>query len=273
MEPVPKIAFSFWEGTQFTYMHYLTMLSFSKFNPDFRIIIYTTNKSENKVLNWSSHEQKLQYTNFYDFNKLKDIPNLEIQPLDINAEIGYDQEISSVWKSDIIRVKKLMEHGGFYIDFDTLFIKKIDEALIHLPNDIGLNYYHGVFNNAFIVSRPNGIVITKIYEEMIRRLRSNFLNNNYMFFGSTLITPLIMNNIILKRIVFFIPNEMTCPYLFNEMDKLFYTNINKITDNTFCIHWYNGDVLSRKYCSNFIYGKEINENKCIFEKLLMCVLA
>ncbi len=272
MEPVPKIAFSFWEGDQFTYMHYLTMQSFAKFNPDFQIIVYTTAESENKTINWTTHEHKQQYTNLYDFNKLKEIPNLEIIPLDINKEIGYNDALSSVWKSDIIRIKKLMEHGGFYIDFDTLFINKIDETLINLPNDIGLNNYCWVFNNAFIVSRPNGIVITKIYEAMINRLQSKSFENNYMFFGSRLITPLIMNNNTLKQLVYYIPNEMTCPYIFSEMNKLFYSNVNQITDKTFCIHWYNGDESSRKYCCNFKYGTSIDENNCIFEKMLMRTL-
>ena len=272
MEPVPKIAFSFWEGNQFTYLHYLTMSSFAKFNPDFRIIIYTTNISENKTVNWTSNEHKQQYTNLYDFNKLQEIPGLEIKYVDINEELNYTGEMSSVWKSDILRIKKLYEHGGFYIDFDTLFINKIDDSLINLPNDIGLNKYHGVINNAFIVSRPNGVIIKRWYDEIMNLLKSNALNDGYMRFGSTLITPLIMNNQVLRDTTYFIPNEMTCPYLWNEMGKLFYSNIDQLTSKTFCLHWYNGDTSSRKYCSELTQNTVINADKCIFEKLLMRVL-
>ncbi len=272
MTLVPKIAFSFWEGSQFTYMHYLTILSFAKYNPTFRIIIYTTN-TDNKLITWNTHEHKQQYTNLYDFNKLKDIPGVEIEYIDINSEIDYSGELSPVWKSDIIRIKKLFDHGGFYIDFDTLFINAIPDSLINLPNDIGLNTYHGAINNAFIVSRPGGIVIKNIYDAIINILKRNSIENKYMLFGCTLITPLIFNNKELKELTYFIPNDMTCPYLYDDMYSLFYTNNNKTTSNTFCLHWYNGAIHSRQYCSTFTHDVVINENKCIFEKILTKVLS
>jgi hypothetical protein len=253
-------------------MHYLTILSFAKFNPDFRIIIYTTNTKSN-LITWNTHEHKQQYTNLYDFNKLKDIPGVEIIYIDVNSEIDYSGELSPVWKSDIIRIKKLYDHGGFYIDFDTLFINKIPDSLINLPNDIGLNTYHGAINNAFIVSRPRGVVIKHIYDAILNILKTNSIDNTYMLFGSTLITPLIFKNKILNNLTYFIPNVMTCPYLWNEMGKLFCSNIDQTNDSTFCIHWYNGDHTSRQYCSTFTPDTEINENRCIFENKLKRVLS
>jgi hypothetical protein len=67
--------------------------------------------------------------------------------------------------------------------------------------------------------------------------------------------------------VYYIPNEMTCPYLSDEMNKLFFTNINQTTENTFALHWYNGNIDSRNYCSNFDINT-INKERCIFEKIL-----
>jgi mannosyltransferase OCH1-like enzyme len=268
---IPKIAFSFWEGNQFTYLHYLTIASFSKYNPDFKIIIYTTNTINNVLVLWNTGEQSKRYENLYDINKLKDIPNVSFHYIDINHELQYSGVLSNVWKSDIIRIMKLYDHGGIYIDFDTLFIKKIDERLLNIDKDIAFNTYYGIINNAFIVSKPRNNTIKYILDNISNKLKAGDVSLTYMQFGPTLITQLIKNTSYESNI-YYIPNEMTCPYLCDQMNLLFNSNVDLIKEDTFCIHWYNGDTHSRNYCSTFDVNN-IKKDDCIFNKLLIDLLS
>ena len=262
MSKIPKIIFSFWEGNQFTQLHALTMYSCALYNPDFKIIIYTTDDIVFEI-QYGSNEHNFKYTNIYNINLLKNIPNLEFVNVNIHSEINFQGKLSPVWKSDIIRIFKLYEHGGIYIDFDILFINKIPEYLLNIKEDCGFNKYDNTVNNAFILSTKNCNFINKVKDEILLKFKSNNINYEYMQFGPTLINSLITND----DSIFYIPNDMTCPYIWNEMDKLFLSNINNVTSNTFCIHWYNGSNISREYVNNFNI-KNINKNKNSFENIL-----
>jgi mannosyltransferase OCH1-like enzyme len=267
MTIIPKIAFTFWEGLQFTYLHALTIETFQKHNPDFRIIIYISYNKNNNLVMWSSNEQKKIYNNLYDINLLKNIPNVEFIEVDLNKILNYNGVLSSVWKSDIIRLMKLYEHGGMYIDFDILFIKKVPESLLKIDK-IMFNTYKNIINNAVIISNKQNNILKILINEIMKIINNNDIKNSYMQFGPTLITRIIHNNENLQKDVYYIPNDMTCPYLWNQMDKLFLTNKDQTTKDTFCIHWYNGAPVSRDYCINFDI-KKINKNNNIFEKILI----
>lgn len=263
---VPKIAFSFWEGEQFTYLHYLTFHTFSIHNPDYIIKIYTSTKTTSELVKWNTGEHSKLLTNTCDFYNLATIPNLEIIHITIEKELNYHLPLSSVWKSDIVRIIKLYEHGGVYIDFDTLFINKIDESLLSMQYDLGCNTYGDIINNAFLIARPRSPIVKVILDAILSKLRKNTISNDYHQFGPYLITDLLLHTS-LKNNIYFIPNDMTCPYLWNEMDKLFYSSIVQYTDKTFCIHWYNGGPTSREFCSSFSIDS-LDKTRNNFEFLL-----
>src|SRR5689334_4813401 len=49
---IPKIAFTYWSGIQFTYLHYLTIQTFLHYNKDYEFILYL-GKSGEKT-NWTT---------------------------------------------------------------------------------------------------------------------------------------------------------------------------------------------------------------------------
>jgi len=263
---IPKIAFSFWEGKQFTYLHYLTFFTFSKFNPDYDIIIYQTQAEDSPLVRWNTMEQNTILSNTYDIYRLKELPRVQFVEVDIKKEIGYEGPLSSVWKSDIIRILKLYEHGGIYIDFDTLFIGSIPESLLTIHQTIGFNMYNQCINNAFMIAQPKSTIAECILNEIRGRLHSRQVTEEYQQFGPALITRLIMNTP-LQQQVYFIPNQMTCPYIWNQMDILFHTTIPHHTHETFCIHWYNGGPISRAYCASFSM-EQVHSEHNNFEWLL-----
>ena len=180
MSKIPKIIFSFWEGNQFTQLHALTMYSCALYNPDFKIIIYTTDDIVFEI-QYGSNEHNFKYTNIYNINLLKNIPNLEFVNVNIHSEINFQGKLSPVWKSDIIRIFKLYEHGGIYIDFDILFINKIPEYLLNIKEDCGFNKYDNTVNNAFILSTKNCNFINKVKDEILLKFKSNNINYGALY--------------------------------------------------------------------------------------------
>ena len=164
----------------------------------------------------------------------------------------------------------MSEHGGMYIDFDILFIKRIPDHLF-TSNKILWNTYHGVINNAIILSNKDNVCLQRIKDSIYERLSTQNVNHEYMQFGPTLITHLIKDNEQYEEHVEYLPNEYTCPYLYNEMHTLFFTDIDQTTDETFAIHWYNGSAHAREYGHQFQI-ENIREENCIFEKLLYNVI-
>lgn len=265
---IPKVAFTFWEGKQFTYLHALTVISFHKYNPEYKIIIYLSNNVDCDLVQWNTEEQSLQYTNLYNIYELQKINNIEIVDTPVKIQ-GYDGPLSSIWKSDIIRLVKLYEHGGIYIDFDMLFIGKIPYQLLN--NDkLMLNYYVGSYSNGFMISKKENKIIKICLEDILFKLQNNIIYTEYMQFGPNLLNRIINDNK-LNDEIHLIPIEYNIPYLPTEIGLLYSSSIDKTTDDTFVIHWYNGSKLSRQYCNN-LNILNINPSSCIFEKKLYHVV-
>jgi hypothetical protein len=49
---IPKIVFTYWEGDQLSELHYLTIYSLHKYNPELDIIIYTDENPKNILREW-----------------------------------------------------------------------------------------------------------------------------------------------------------------------------------------------------------------------------
>ena len=56
---IPKIVFTYWEGDQLSELHYLTIYSLHKYNPELDIIIYTDENPKNILREWNTHEHSI----------------------------------------------------------------------------------------------------------------------------------------------------------------------------------------------------------------------
>ena len=127
---IPKEIFFFWEGDKMSWMRYMTLYSFRKFNPDWRIILYVNKNGRFKETPWSNHNVQdfFSYDGDDYFNKISEL-NVEVIEWDIhdNNLIETDIEISPSQKSNFLKWYKLYETGGIYSDMDILWFKPIDD--------------------------------------------------------------------------------------------------------------------------------------------------
>lgn len=247
VQEVPKIAFTFWEGDQFSFLHYITIHSFAKYNPDYKVIIYSSTNLSDININWDTHEHSVNIEyNLDDIHRLKELPNVEFKIVDFDKEFNTSKPISSIYKSDILRIIKLYEHGGMWIDFDILFLKKLPESILKLPqNNIGIFEYGNVLPIGFIVSNKGNILLQHLLN-LARSILENAEYENYQKFGTFIWTPL-KNIPEFKQHITIYPTHYIYPYLWNEGEEMYYSNIDKIKEDTYGIHWYNGAVVTKKY--------------------------
>jgi hypothetical protein len=274
MNNIPNIAFTYWEGSQLSLLQYYTIYSFCKYNPLYEVIIYTSDDIIEFDINNLNHPSKINISkekqiSLFELSKIK---NVKINHIDILAELNSKIKISCpVKKADMVRIAKLYEHGGIWIDMDILFIKSIPEDIIKNTKDISYFTYGGTIATGFVISSPRNKAITYIYNKCIKMLQVTSDISDYQVFGPNLFRHCAFNNIELFSDCIYLDNNVVYPYKWNEPQIFFFTNDDYVKDNTICIHWYNGNEHSRNYINGFDNTK-INPEKCVFEKYLYKIL-
>ena len=122
---IPKIAFTYWDMSNLTFMHYLTLYTFKKHHPDWTIVLYyPTKRVTNK--SWHSNENKL---NVSTLNYISELSKLNIEIIEINFEYEFPNipyYLSEVIKSDLFRLYACNTSGGVWIDMDTFWINSLE---------------------------------------------------------------------------------------------------------------------------------------------------
>ena len=264
---IPKIVFTYWEGDQLSELHYYTIYSLHKHNPDLDIIIYTSTNPTNILVQWNTpeHSVKIQKT-----IKLDDIVSInrdkiKLVAIDFKANYNVDNDISCIYKADFTRIVKLYEHGGIWFDMDILFTKPLPDYLFTTNADIFLFRYSNVIPTGFIACAPRTKMLTQLYSTAMSITHSGKLND-YQAIG-----PILWETVYRvtdKRGVIMLPTECIYPLVWNRIDALFNpTNGNIIKNYTFGIHWYNGGVSTKDFINRFD-KTNINPERSLFEALI-----
>ena len=148
--------------------------------------------------------------------------------------------------TDYVRLYTLYHYGGIYMDTDVELLKNIDCFLKHKA-------FSGFENNMLI---PTGIIGAEKGNEWIEYLMSYYNDKHFINEDNSLnIQPNtgIITNMTLKKYnliandefqilsnsVALYPHDFFCP-------KSHITNEINITENTYCIHHFNGSWISKK---------------------------
>ena len=273
---VPKLCFTFWEGPQFSKLHYMTILSLSKLNPGMDIIVYTSSGASDILKEWSTDEHSLRLTNIVDMREVSKISDkITIKHVDFMEEYGIRNDMSPVYKADMIRICKLHEHGGLWFDFDILFIKPLPDYLF--DSDIDMLYFAYDVPNGFvittglIISMPNTEYLTGLKDRMLAVL-SDATNNGYQKIGPDLWT-LHYNHCTSNGVqrVHRLSNTLAYPYDFTTIHQFVNSRIDRVRSDTFCMHWYNGNNAVRRVL-NTIRLDRIDPRKSTLHKYIYRIL-
>ena len=259
---ISKIFFTYWEGDQLSQLHYYTILSLQKLNP---------NSTNTLKIQWNSGEHKNKFNKTISFN---DFNNIEIKKIDFEKEYSISESISCVFKADFVRIAKLYEHGGLWFDFDILFIKTIPEYLFNSNIDLYYFEYGETIPTGLILSTSRNILIEKLFIEATQIIKNMNIGNSYPY---QILGPNLWNKIIKEFDTNYIQNNTIClptsiiyPYIWNNIGQFFIQNntTDLIQENTIGIHWYNGGADSKNYINSNNLDLNLNPNSSIVNKYL-----
>jgi len=248
---IPRIFFTYWEGDQLSKLHYYTILSLTKLNPNQKIIIYTSKEVSSVLVAWKSNEHNQKINK--NIIKLSDIININpslisLEAINFPKKYGINNNISVVYKADFIRVAKLYEHGGLWFDFDLLFISKIPDE--YFTSDIDLYYFKisNVVPTGFLLTTPKNKIIKEIMDNQYEILKNG--KKEYQYIGPTLWGAIFDKYEDLGNAEC-LDNPIVYPYAWNKIEKFFETNDEGyFKTNTIAIHWFNGAESAKKFINN-----------------------
>ena len=220
---IPKIIhFIFFGYTEFTFIHYYSIKTANIHNPSYTIYLYNYIEPTNNLW-WNLSKKYVQVI------------------LTTPPESIYNNSLNSyAHKADIIRLQKLIEYGGIYLDIDIWTNKSYDDLLQTNKSCImGLQASNTQFEglcNAVILSKPNSEFLKLWLEEY-----KSFDNTQWDYHSVHLPYKLskIYDNLINIK-----PQQSFFPVSWWNFDDLFKKSTNTdILDNSYCLHLWESHLM------------------------------
>lgn len=235
--PIPKIIHLIYlKGIEFSSFHYGCVKSMIKHMSDYKIVIYNDIQPiGNKY--WDGIKRYVSIENINPPNAFDEYPLKFIQ-----------------YKADVIRLEKLYEHGGIYLDLDMLIVKNFE----HIINT-GKSFYiseegnkgDGLINS-FIASKPKNGFIMKWLETFKIGLRMD--NWAYHIRESNKMLLDKKKHYLLKYSIEILESKYFFPFKWMEYDK--FINIEEnLTEDVCGVHLFE-TILERYLHNNKYFEKD-----------------
>jgi hypothetical protein len=238
---IPKILYTYWGNSKLSWLRYLTIVSFKKYNPEYEIKVYYPIELT-KNISWETKEQDGEFDGEDYFDKLKDIA--EVIPFDVEP-LGFSNSLPEVHKSGIFRYYMLSHYGGVYCDMDILFTKPIN-----LPDVSGIYSYQGYYSDGFLACEKYNPVYSLIYENL------QISTTDYQAYGPN------QWYCIKPEGLFNTPKEYLYYYDADNLDKLF-DKVSELPEESLGVHWYGGHPKTREWENLLTSENYINYNNTI----------
>lgn len=271
---IPKILHLYWgKNKKLSFMKYMTVYSFNKFNPDWTIKIHYPKRTNFNESWYTPHQKSYHYVGEDCFSKLFDIPNVIGCEVDFDSDFTCAKDLPEVIRSDVYRLKLLSEEGGFWSDFDVLYIKPMGRASFNKHEnkevDAIIAYHYSSNRIGFLGGRPrsDGLYgrILDFYNHM--KEKDLYETDGYQGFGRFLFDSYFIYSDQSKAEmkdrfgvdVLNMPVETVYPVLANRISLLYEKELD-ISKNTIGIHWYSGNRITSSF-ENTYEPQHIDGNK------------
>jgi GT2 family glycosyltransferase len=262
---IPKKLHLYWDRTsRMSKLQTFTIDSFHRLNPDWPIYIYRP------IQDYIGSDSYIpDYAGEDSFHIVENKEYVNIINIDIR-DYGISLDLHNILRSDILRYHLLYNYGGVWSDFDVIWLRPMDyfhniEYIGNAtPDEIG-----SVVSMRYTTTSEHNIsvMMSSVKNEFIKSLvdKTNEIQNSsqvrrHQMFGTEMLDRLYPN---LSDVTTKFPDvvglnyETFFPYSILNMTALYDRNdLHYINNNVMCIHWFNGNVLSKKFVNEDGYKKD-----------------
>lgn len=236
----------YWEGETMSWLRYMTLYSFCKFNPDWVVELHLSVEKPIPGKNWKGFEEQ-DFHVYKGDNYFDRIQDLNIQIIEHET---VRNDLSPAHKSDLFQWRILTRENCFYADMDILFVQpiaqiydevKYSHTVISFTKDAS---DWGYFSIGFIGSDGNNKFFQDVYNQAVKM--STRSQNRYQGCGVEAVNQTLghpdwgrMCKKYVKLIAYNLPMEVVYPFLWNEGKKR-WVETHKLPEQCIGIHWYGG---------------------------------
>lgn len=263
MKNIPKIAHFYWGNKVLPYLRYLTLYSFKKYNPDWKINLYVPKVLQSEM-SWTSSEHKFTIS-CEDYSNRVEGLGIQVIPFDFDI-IGVSNTVSEVLKSDFLRWYLLSTQGGLWSDMDILFFRPVSQISMDEKVSTVLCFHEGYYSVGFMMASSNNSIFKYLHD----KVKSCFNPCAYQSIGRTLLDTSLKDVRKLcnrfPEIVHNLPMGVVYPVNWSKVGKVCTTNMNILKPESIGLHWYAGSQLLGYWIN------EVNENTYMKHDNVLCNL-
>jgi hypothetical protein len=265
---IPQRLYLFWDGSPMSWLQMLTVMSFHKYNPTWKIYVYEPNVSYRQLArntyipdytgkDWYPKLRELEYVKFVSFNL---------------SEFGIKPDAHGIQCSDQWRARMLYNNGGMYSDFDVLWLKPMTE-FVNIecngdPRDFDMlvslsQYTKGYHSNSNLIAEQGSKLLKNIIERQ-KEVKPPYAHQAYYLDIINRTYPTLESIRKVYPRVMAVQYKTFFPYglydlkrLYNKTDltPILEKNTYVIDRDVMAIHWYNGAKESKDYVNKEDYGR------------------
>lgn len=263
---VPKILHLYWGGGKLIYLRYLTIKSFIKHNPDWKIVFWHP-EVPFKGRSWgiNTHYQYLNENVCNDY--LPEVLSLPIKsvPIDFNS-LKFHKNMAEVHKNDYIRISVLNLYGGVWSDLDIIYFKPITELKVNKEENRDKEAYVCIgpygHSTGFNMATPN----SKFFERLSNLLNVEYRKNEYQCWGPDMFNKYYKSFSSIPNAVN-LDMDVVYAHDCHQVRELLNGSTPRFTVGSIGCHWYGGNEVWGDYL-NKTKGGEVNLPDNLISKLI-----
>lgn len=274
---VPKRMNLFWSSPRMSWMRYMTVHSFRKFHPDWRIVMYSLPSESVGGKTWASSEtQDSQTYQGQDYSHL--LKGLAVERVTWQPNDSIPKGLAPSHACDLCQWEILSTVGGWYCDMDILWVKPLPyeetkdwDALFCLTDAwMAIGLMAGV---------PEG----QVYKDILAAALNNYNPKKYQSTGAEAIYRMAEQwphwggiervgvkalNVLKRRYpqlsIHDVPQVTVYPWNYLQTAKIF-TEVADVPGGCCGIHWFGGNDLAQKYNQKLTYEnyREFRNTYCL----------
>jgi hypothetical protein len=255
LRKIPKLVHFYWGNDTLSFLRYLSIYSFQKFNPDWRIQFYYPAERYQGERTWNSPEHTGK---FHGQNYLDRLENLNIEKIKLNfADLGIDNQIPETFKSDMLRWYLLTHVGGIWSDMDILYFRPVNCLYFNLPvyqeTDTVIclceNDWYNYHPIGFLMSAPG----SQYYQFVLKQSYACMDLTKYQSIGNNMLRQTFPTLAAFKSKfpalrVENLSLDVVYPLNDTQVPLIFHTEyMHYLTPRTIGLHWYAGHAATHEF--------------------------